>query len=275
MTYYLLIGLISLLLSGYGALVGFGGGVFIIPILVLIFHYPIEFAIGAVTLSLVPSSILTTLLNNKHGFVDYKTGIVLETPTVIGVILGSLLVTVLPTALLQYVFIIAITLVGLSFFKKKKEAENENESFLKRMNNRTPNFIKKDQNGNVLYKINYFLATGFGLLSGTLAGLLGIGGGFLKTPIMIKVFRIPAKIAAGTALFMIIITSITSSVSHYLLGHVKVDYTIPVIAGFIAGPFLGVELKKRIASEHLEKLIGFSLIVAAGLMLVNVLLIQQ
>lgn len=272
MTYFLII-LIALLLSGYGALVGFGGGVFIVPILILVFHYPIEYAIGAVTLSLVPSALLTTVLNNKHGFVDYKTGLVLELPTIFGVVLGSMLVSVLPTKALQYVFVVVIAFVGLSFFKKKKETEGE--GFLKRLNNHQPNYVKKDNEGNVLYKINYFIATGFGLFAGALAGLLGIGGGFLKTPIMIKVFRIPAKIAAGTTLFMIIITSITSSVSHYLLGHMKMHYVIPVVIGFVIGPFLGVRLKKKMAVERLEKLIGISLVLASCLMLVNILLIKH
>jgi len=269
----LFIGLVAVLASAYGALVGFGGGVFVIPVLVLAFHYPMEYAVGAVTLSLVPSSIITTLLNNKHGYVDYITGIILEIPTVVGVVLGSLLVSLLPRTQLQYVFVIAITLVGLSFLKKKKEEAPEN-NFFKRLNDRPPNFAKKDANGNILYKVNYFIVTGFGLLSGMLAGLLGIGGGFIKTPVMIKVFRIPSKIAAGTALFMIIITSITSSISHYLLGHMKWSYVMPVVVGFVIGPFLGVQLKKKISAGNLEKLVGISLIIAAVLMLVNILFIH-
>ena len=270
---FILIILTAILASAYGALVGFGGGIFVIPVLVLAFHYPIELAVGAVTLSLVPSSIITTLLNHRHGFVDYLIGIILEIPTIIGVVAGSLLVSFLPRTQLQYVFVIAITIVGLTFFKKK--SQEHGDSFIKRFNERQPYHIKKNPDGSVLYKVNYVLASFFGLLSGALAGLLGVGGGFIKTPIMIKVFRIPAKIASGTALFMIIMTSLSSTVSHYLLGHVVWDYALPVVIGFILGPFIASPLKKKISALHLEKLVGISLLLAAALMLVDILIIKK
>lgn len=268
-----LIAFTAILASAYGAMVGFGGGIFVIPVLVLVFHYPIELAVGAVTLSLVPSSLITTLLNHRHGYVDYITGIILELPTIAGVVLGSFLVALLPRTQLQYVFVIAITIVGLTFFQKKKE--DMQDSYIKRFNERKPNYVKKDAAGNILFRVNYLLAAFFGLLSGGLAGLLGVGGGFIKTPIMIKVFRIPAKIASGTALFMIIMTSFSSTVSHYFLGHIKWHYALPVVAGFIIGPFIASPLKKRISSLHLEKLVGISLLLAAALMLTDILFIKK
>ena len=56
-------------------------------------------------------------------------------------------------------------------------------------------------------------ATLFGLVSGLIAGLFGIGGGFIKGPLMVLGFGIPARIAAPTALFMIVITSAVGSTS--------------------------------------------------------------
>lgn len=256
--------------SAYGALVGFGGGVFIIPILVLVFGYPIQYAVGAVVFSLIPSSLITTLLNNKERHVDYATGSILELPTMIGVVIGSSLVAILPKTQLEYVFVIAISAVGFSFFRRKGKNLNQN-SFWQRLNAHQPAFIKKDSSGRNLYRVNYLLAASFGLLSGCLAGLLGVGGGFLKTPIMIKIFKIPVKIAAGTALFMILITSVTSTVSHYWLGHILWPYTFPVIIGFVTGPFVAYKAKKHLSSLHLEKLVGISLILAALIMLFNIL----
>lgn len=272
-----LIILTAIFLSAYGALVGFGGGVFIVPILTLVFHYPIEYAVGAVSLSLIPSALITTILNHRHSHVDYVTGVVLEVPTILGVILGSALVAILPRLQIEYVFVVAISIVGISFLRKKKELENEGDrkpSFFEKLNFQKPFFIKKDKDGNVLYRINYLLATFFGILAGTLAGLFGVGGGFMKTPIMIKVFKIPVKIAAGTALFMIIITSVTSSVSHYLLGHILWQYSYPVAIGFIIGPFIAIYLKRKISSKGLEKLVGFSLLCASGIMLLNIFYIH-
>src|SRR5699024_9712885 len=92
------------------------------------------------------------------------------------------------------------------------------------------------------------------------------GGGFMKTPIMIKVFKIPAKIAAGTALFMIIITSITGTVMHSFQGHIILEKSWPVVLGFSLGAIAGHRLNTQLKESLLEKLIGVSLITAAGMM---------
>src|SRR5699024_6177363 len=102
----------------------------------------------------------------------------------------------------------------------------------------------------------------FGLVSGALAGLFGVGGGFMKTPIMLKVFKIPAKIAAATALFMIIITSVTGSVMHTLQGHILFEKSWPVALGFSLGAIIGYKVNTQISDSFLERLIGVSLITA-------------
>ena len=93
----------------------------------------------------------------------------------------------------------------------------------------------------------------------------------MKTPIMIKVFKIPAKIATATALFMILVTSITGSISHYMQGHIYISKAMPVIIGFAIGALLGHKVNTHIKSTNLEKLIGFALILASMTMLVNLL----
>src|SRR5699024_3103017 len=110
--------LLGLLISLYGSIVGFGGGIFMVPILVTVFDYSLDIAAGTAMISLVPSSLISTYLNRKKGQVDFKMGILLEIPTMVGVVLGSLILTYFATKgnllILEIVFATMILLVGTS-----------------------------------------------------------------------------------------------------------------------------------------------------------------
>lgn len=271
-TYLLIIILliaISCLISIFGSIVGFGGGIFMVPILITIFHYPLEIAVGSVMVSLIPSSLLSTYINRKQGFVDFRMGILLEIPTIVGVILGSLMLSFLSSERLEILFALMVFLLGISFFLKIKSKTKRKIRLFYHLNKMKPRMIIKNPGHFVAYRISIWMIGFFGFLSGSLAGLFGIGGGFMKTPIMIKVFKIPAKIAAATALFMIVITSFVGSISHYLQGHVDFVQAWPIIVGFAFGALAGQRLNVKIKDKVLEKMIGFALLLASLVMLSN------
>lgn len=263
--------LIGLLISLYGSIVGFGGGIFMVPILVSVFGYSLDVAAGTAMISLVPSSIISTYLNRKKGQVDFKMGILLEIPTIAGVVLGSLILTYFSATgkllYLEIFFALMILVLGSTFFIGKETDKSKKEGFFYKLNKQKPAFVIKNQINFVAYRVSVIMALFFGLISGALAGLFGVGGGFMKTPIMLKVFKIPVKIAAATALFMIVITSLTGSVMHGLQGHILIEKAWPVALGFTLGAIIGYKVNTHLNESFLEKLIGVSLI-SAGLMMV-------
>lgn len=240
-----------------------------VPILITIFHFKLDVAVGAAMISLVPSSLLSTYLNRKEGNVDFRMGILLELPTMVGVIFGSILLTYIAAQNLEILFASMVFFLGLTFFLKRQDHKNNEQGIFFRLNKLKPRFVLKNEKNFVAYRISLYMTLIFGLASGTLAGLFGVGGGFMKTPIMLKVFKIPAKIAAATALFMIVITSITGSISHYLQGHIFLDKAWPIILGFTIGAWIGHKVNTKIKAKTLEKLIGFALIFAGLIMLSN------
>ncbi|MBX2941303.1 MAG: sulfite exporter TauE/SafE family protein [Cyclobacteriaceae bacterium] len=263
--------IISLLISLFGSIVGFGGGIFIVPILITFFNYPLDAAVGATMVSLIPAAFMSTYFNQKEGNVDFKMGILLELPTMVGVVLGSILLSYISAQRLEIVFAMMVFIIGLSFFITPKKKDQNLRMFYK-LNKLKPRFIIKNEKKNVAYRASLYMISFFGLLAGTLAGLFGMGGGFMKTPVMIKVFRMPAKIATSTALFMIFITSITGSISHYYQGHIYFEKAWPVMLGFTMGAIVGHRMNTHIKVETLEKLIGVALTLAAMVMLFNLLL---
>lgn len=257
-----LIAIIAVTVSAFGTIIGFGGGVFMVPILIILFHVPINITVGSVILALVPGSLVSTIFNHKNKTIDYTAGIILEIPTMLGTVAGSFLTAYLPAFLTEIFFSVFICVVGFYMFRKAQKGEirqNENSLFRK-LNNIGPKMVRTTSKGT--FTMSYLLISIFGSAAGIMAGFFGIGGGFLKTPIMVNVFNFPPVVAASTALFMIVITSMTGSVSHYLLGHITAQYSIPVVAGFIIGAFGGNSLGVKVSEKMLAKLIGVGLLLA-------------
>lgn len=265
----ILIVLIGSLVSGFGTLIGFGGGVFMVPILVIGFGFPITSAIGAVSVALLPMGIISTIYNHKSGTVDYGLGVLLEIPTVAGAILGALITAWLPVEKLEIIFTVFISLIGLQMMLGDKENDSKFTRFLNRLNKIPPSFTKVKNNKT--YTFSGIVTTLMGLMAGSFAGLFGVGGGFLKGPIMIKVFKIPARIAASTALFMIIFTSLSASITHYMLGHIHWNLALPVIISFFIGSFTGNRFTGKFSDTQLNNYIGIALMLAALTMLYNLL----
>ncbi len=266
---FILILIASIIVSGFGTIVGFGGGVFMIPILVIVFNVPIKIAIGSVVIALIPSAIISTLFNLNKNNIDYKTAIILEIPTIFGTILGAYLTNILSVELVEILFSIIVLLIGYRMIKQSKTIRKkyDKNSLLYKLNNFGPGIIRKTNSG--VYKINLLLSLIFGTLSGMIAGFLGIGGGFLKVPIMTEIFLMPAFTASATALFMILFTSISGSISHYFLGHVIFSNTIPVVLGFSIGALLGNIINANISEKVLKLMIGIGLLLASGSIIIK------
>ena len=269
---YILILLLSAIFAAFGTVIGFGGGIFMIPILVIIFKVPINIAAGSVIVALIPGSLISSFYNKKRNKIDFSAGITLEIPTVLGTIIGAYLTSILVLDTLEIIFALFVSLVGLSMIKVKKENQQDDNSLriFKKINELKPALIRETEQ--IKYRINYFLSTLFGLFAGVLSGLFGIGGGFLKTPIMVNVFNIPPSIAAATALFMIFFTSLTGSISHLYLGNLNINYSIPIVLGFILGAFIANKLNLKLSEKTIKILIGIGLTCAGVSVLIHTIL---
>lgn len=265
----ILIFLCSVLFSTFGTLVGFGGGIFMLPVLILFFHVPIDIAVGSVILGLLPGSLISSYYNFKEKKIDYVAGFLLEIPTIAGTVFGSFLTSILPLSLLEIIFAAFVLFVGVYTFQKGQKDNvkiNKGNIFFK-LNKVGPRVVRRSALG--AYRISMVVSFAFGITAGMIAGLFGIGGGFLKTPIMVNVFGIPPSIATATSLFMIIFTSLTGTISHYLLGHLDFTYGIPIVAGFMTGSFTGNFLNLKISEKTLARLIGIGLVLAGFSILLN------
>lgn len=227
--------------SFLGTLVGLGGGVFMVPLLVLVADFTLPMAVGSVALALFPSALISTIINYRRKTIDYKAAFVLEIPTIVGAWVGAMLTAILPVKPLEFIFAFFVLFMAWNIHPKKSETLHSH--WVERFNN-VP-------------------GTSFlGLLSGVLAGLFGVGGGILKTPVLLKIFKLPAKRAAATSLAMIMITSLVSATKHYQLGHIDKSSGF-VVAGFMLGSILGNIFNRKIPDQNIQSILSFAMVLAA------------
>ena len=141
----LLLGFVSMLFSGFGTIVGFGGGVFMVPVMVVAFGIKITYAIGAVTLALFPAALISTVHNWRENLVDPVAGIWLETPTILGTILGAWLTSKLSVTWLEIVFSLFLSYVAARMYRKHS-AEAPPSRFVTRLNGLGP-VLKRERYG--------------------------------------------------------------------------------------------------------------------------------
>ena len=270
MLVYLLISLLGIAISAFGTVTGFGGGVIMVPILVMVFKVPITHAIGAVSVALFPSSIVSTYFKHKKDLVDFKAGLLLEGPTMVGAFLGAMMTAWLPVNKLEILFASFVLISGVSMIRNKSNSNSRLTKLLEKINKLPPAFERKSKYGT--YHFSGILTTLLGLVAGGVAGMFGVGGGFIKGPIMIGAFKIPARIAAATALFMIVITSTVSSITHFYLGHIFLDITLVVTLSFFLGSLFGNMYLSVSSDTLLKKIIGVALLLASATLFINTLM---
>jgi hypothetical protein len=89
--------------------------------------------------------------------------------------------------------------------------------------------------------VNIFLILALGLLTGFLAGMFGIGGGFLATPFLIFI-GVPSPVAVSTSTNQIIAASISGLLAHFKKGNVDIKMGLFLVLGGLIGSSFGVSI---------------------------------
>jgi uncharacterized protein len=226
-----------------GALTGLGGGVVVIPLLTLVFHVDIRYAIGASLISVIATSSGAAGAYVREGYSNVRIGMFLEIATTFGALLGAYLATVVPTRALAVIF--GLVLIYSAWLSHSENAFMSGTSVLNpwsdrlKMSGSFPDGANGRQNYQVA-RIPWGFATMFG--AGTLSGLLGIGSGAVKVLAMDKIMRIPFKVSTTTSNFMIGVTAAASAGIYLTRGYIHPGLAFPVMLGVLAGSLLGARI---------------------------------
>lgn len=246
-----------------GALTGLGGGVVLVPLLTLVFHVDIRYAIGASLISVIATSSGAAAAYVREGFSNVRIGMFLEIATTIGAIFGAFLAVRVPTQALAIIFGLVLLYSAWISWKQSRTPDQKNVTgspWSDRL--RLSGTYPDSQGVECAYKVDRIsggFATMFG--AGTLSGLLGIGSGAVKVLAMDRVMRIPFKVSTTTSNFMIGVTAAASAGIYLHRGYVDPVLAFPVILGVLAGSLLGARLLVRARVSLLRTL--FTLVILA------------
>ncbi len=221
-----------------GALLGIGGGVFLVPVLTVFLDVPIRAAVGASLVGVIATSAgVAWLATGKRG-ADVGLAMRLELATTSGAILGSLLAGWMSPVALHFLFAaIVFFLAGHTLYRAHRRVGEGSEEDLFRTD-----YIPR----------HWFAGMGFSLVAGALSGLLGVGGGFIKVPVMYGIMGIPLGVATATSNFMVGITASASFFVYYGRGDIHPALAVPTALGVFAGALTGARLAPRLRAAWLR-----------------------
>lgn len=254
----------------FGALLGLGGGLIVVPALTLGFGVDIRHAIGASVVCIIATSSGAAAAYVRDHLTNLKVAMFLETGTAVGALVGALLAGVVGQRALYLLFGGFLAISAIAMFRKRSEqapATLPPDRLAERLG--LHGSLKNPVTGvEEPYKV-YGTLPGLGLMvvAGVASGLLGIGSGALKVPAMDLVMRLPIKVSSATSNFMIGVTASTGAAIYFARGDVLPEIAGPVALGVVGGSFVGARLMTSIKSSWLRKLLVVVLCVVALQML--------
>ncbi len=222
---------LGLIIGFMSGMFGIGGGVVLIPSLMLI-GFCMKSAIGVSVMQMMFSSIYGSFLNRKRGTIVLKEGIFLGFGGFVGAQGSGFLVTVLSVETLKYVFLASVC---LTIYKTLITPKNSSE-------------IRIGSN---------FMLFALGFCAGLIAISIGIGGGIFIVPVLMGFMNYDIRKAVALGLFFVVFSSVSGFISLSLFGHI--DYGSGLIVGIssLVGVFFGVKYAHLIDKKiHKRLLLG-------------------
>jgi uncharacterized membrane protein YfcA len=278
-----------LLLAGVGFLVGimggfFGvGGGFIAGPLMFWLGVPMNFVVGTDLAHMTGKSIVAAKRHRSLGHVDIKLGLIMIAGTILGVECGAQVIemlqasgrvdTVVGVAYVVILLIISIftaweSLRALRMIRTEnldvKEAMGFEGITRHAQKFKIPPMISLPASG--IGSISVWLIVGVGFITGLLAGVLGVGGGFVRMPMLIYVLGIPTHVAIGTDLFEIMISAGYGTLTHALKGNVDIMMALVMHTGAAMGAQIGAVLTRFFSGPRIRLL--FSVLPLIGVLMV-------
>ncbi len=243
------------------SLTGVGGGIFIVPLLTLLYGFDPVIAIGTSLATIILTSIASSVNYIKQNRVYIKIGLILACATAPGGYIGAAITGIpLVKTWLGPIFGIFLILVAAQMIYKALSTKSEKACGQK--DHAFESSLLKNWR-----KLLVGLCLGF--FGGVASGLLGVGGGTILVPIMCYALDFPIHFSIPTSMFIMIFTSITGVANHLQMGNVNPEYALYLGIGSIFGAQVGAYTSKKLSSRNLRLVFAVMLIVASTNMILK------
>ncbi|HWV81457.1 MAG TPA: sulfite exporter TauE/SafE family protein [Hyphomicrobiaceae bacterium] len=269
------------LFIGMGASVGFlsgmfgvGGGFLMTPLLIFV-GVPSAVAVGTEAAQIVASSVSGALAQWRRRNIDFKMGTILLAGGIFGSVFGVEAVKALRRVgqfdlfvILSYVAMLGVigTLMMIESINTIRQAQSGAATAIRQRGqhnwvHRLP--LKMRFHRSKLY-ISAIPPLMLGIFVGFLAGIMGVGGGFIMVPAMIYLLKVPTNVVVGTSLFQITFVTAATTILHATQNH-TVDATLALllIVGGVIGAQFGALAGQRLRGEQLRFLLAAIVLLVA------------
>jgi len=234
------------------AMTGVGGGVFIVPLLTLVYNFLPRQAIGTSLVMIIFTSLSSAIGYWRQRRIDYKIGSILTLTTVPGALLGAYLTSVIDEKLLGLIFGIFLIFVSL----RMAFQSNVHLIQIPKLGKIWHRKIVDSEGATFEYDADVILGLVLSFFGGLSSGLLGIGGGALLVPILHLTMDLPMHVTVATSMFIMVFTSISGAATHFSLGNVQIYHAVFLCIGVIFGAQLGTYFSKKISGKGLRRIFG-------------------
>jgi uncharacterized membrane protein YfcA len=235
-----------------GSMVGLGGGVFMVPIFTLFFGVDQKLAIGASAVAVVTNSVVGSSVHLRSRFTNLRLAMLLQAITAGCATAGALVAVYADERAINAVFGAALLYASFSMATRRQVAVVVAAPG-------TPDPLRLGaayHDPAAAATVSYVprrlrLGLGISAVAGVVSGMLGVGGGVVQVPAMNLLMRVPIKAAAGTASFMVGITSVATAFVFYAEGKIDPRVVVPAMVGIFVGSQLGARLTRRFHAQRL------------------------
>lgn len=288
--------LVGLTVGMVGGFIGVGGGYMVTPALI-VFGFPGYMASGIDMTHIAGKGLVSTVRHRQLGNIDWTLALTMIAGTMLGVELGVRLLVYFKDLGISGV-VLLMTSVALMFslflytqietrraHRRIEEMEREGKGVMREV--QTSNLPRLFQHiplapvircRTARVVISMWVIVLVGMVTGVLAGFLGVGGGFIRVPALVYVVGASTHVAVGTDLVEIVVSGAYGALRHSIEGNVDMIAVLFMILGALIGAQIGSIATAYVRGPAIRYILSYSLILAtlgAALRLAYVLTGQE
>jgi uncharacterized protein len=242
-----------------GALLGLGGGVFLVPLLnaALGLDFKTAAAISLVTVIATSSAVSAGTLGLN--LINLRLGMLLEVASAAGGVATAITVAHISDVALERGFAIVAGLIAVLMLTRLEQRNVMLDA------GADPGvlggrFHEEESGQDVVYRVRRLpVALGISFVAGNVSAAFGIGGGILKVPVLTAWCGVPMRAAAATSSLMIGVTAVASVPIQYAHGYVNPPLAAAAVLGVLIGSRAGLWFGGRARAKWLKLLMALVL----------------
>ena len=263
-----------------GGFIGVGGGYMVTPALI-VFGFPGYMASGIDMTHIAGKGVVSTIRHRQLGNIDWTLALSMVAGTMLGVELGvrllvyfkhlgiSTVVLLMTSVVVMFVLFLYTQTETRRAHKKIEQMTREGKALGREVQtSNLPRFfqslplapIVRCRTARVV--VSMWVVVAVGVVTGVLAGFLGVGGGFIRVPALVYLVGASTHIAVGTDLVEIVFSGGYGALRHSIEGNVDMMAVLFMISGAMLGAQFGSMATSFVRGPAIRYILSYSLILA-------------